>query len=296
MFIGKQDRLLVFDDSIPYALQNNRTINIDEYICLFNMSLHKLVADKKITDCFANHLKENFSDMIDNVIGPLINKEQILCDKYTLKYLRNFYSLLGFIELSDFIKESYLYYYSSNIMTKWIPYCINNTFGKKSLINLINNGVVSRRPFRATMESVDDIQINNIKYINNNINTIANLISQSKIIPSIDVFYWSMELAGKKHFGNDYGFFERYSNFLNQKLDNQITDAMTEFDGFSLFQIEDDYSLVAKGEELSYKNSCSKSKPTRINSMNSIYILIGSDLKHTNPLNPEVKTISLNSI
>lgn len=293
VFIGKQDKLLVFDDSTPYSLQLGNKIDVNNYKKLFDEALYKLSADKKISNKNSDTIKNNLNVLIKNVISPIIGSDGRLKQKYTEKYLLNFYSLIGHHELSNFIKNNYTYYYSSPIMTKWIPYCIKNAKNNKSLVNLLENNVISRRPFRIVTESLGYTDLNNIEYIRNNIEEICGLISNSKIIPSIDIFYWSMELANKLHFGNDYDFFERYSKYLNCKLTNQITDKTNKTDGLNLFQIAEDYSFINNDGNLFYRHQSSKSKQTRINSMSSVFILSPKKIEQVNPLSGETEKLHI---
>lgn len=294
VFIGKNSALLVFDDKIPYAIQNGNKINLSAYYKIFSLILERLIADKKISEESAEFITRNLNVIKNTLIQNIINaNDGHLINKYTKIYLQNFYNIIGHKELSKFIANNYLYFYDSTIARKWIPFCIKNAPKQKTLIKLIDGNVISRRLFRSTTSDIDEKIINDRCFIKNEQNYLIELIINGRIIPSIDIFYWSMELANKKHFGNDYGFFQRYSNFLNLKLDNQLTNMSDKPDGKNILQIKEDYSLAIQDNNVRYRTIGSKSKPSRINSMTAIYLLTGDYINNIDLAQTRPKTIEI---
>jgi len=289
LIVGKNRQLLMFDESLPYVLQKSNVVDLALYSKIFFQSLDKMQADRRISSLEAERLTRNFNFLYSNVIDVMMGGDGRLIKNYTQNFLHNFYNMIQLEELAEFVNYNYQYYFNSELMTKWIPFCLRNSPSKKSITRLMEEGVILRRPFRAVDKA--GIDVDNIR--NESILEIARFIEESRIIPSIDIFYWSMELAGKKHFGNDYNFFERYSDLLHKKISTQITNRNDNPDSFNLYQVEEDYGMIHNNNKLSYPRVGAKSKLTRINSMNSVYILKGEKLTEINPLSRESTSLSL---
>ena len=208
--------------------------------------------------------------MKDGVVKKIMSKTNRLYPDYTKLILENMYSLLSLPDISTFIKDNYLYYFKSNLMNKWIPFCIVNAKERRSIESVMRSNVFGRKVFRSIDKTVDEEIINNPSYIEKNKAEIIDLIKRNMIIPSVEVLYWSIEVAGKYHFGNDYGFYERYQKHLNEKLSNQIT-KMRE-DGINYLEMNNDYGIpynIGVGK-LIPRNIHGQVKNTRINSPSSL--------------------------
>ena len=87
-------------------------------------------------------------------------------------------------------------------MIKWIPWCIKNVNGALSFHNVLNKGLFLRSPFRSIKTSQNyHINLDDFPMLIKNIDT-------GIIIPSLDVFLWSLAIAGIQHYGSDFGFFK----------------------------------------------------------------------------------------
>lgn len=277
-FITKNRSLLLFDDKTPYALQTPKPVDIN----LYEKILHKILKyefeqDKLTTDSI-DTINKNYLNLKNSVISKVVLGEDKLGANYTQLCLSCMYSLLSLHDMSDFINENYLYYFKSSIMNKWIPHCIETASGKRAIEEVAKSGVFGRKIFRSSSTQLDEVLLNDPAYIRENKNQIANLIKNNEIIPSVEVLYWALELAGKYHYGNDYGYFERYQKYLNEQLSNQLT--LMKDDGINYFQIKNDHGVECDNNswKCKSKSSFSQVKNTRINSMFAIYLLIGDKM------------------
>ncbi len=277
-FIVKNKNLYIFDEGTPYALQTPKTIDMKIYDEIMNTSLTHLLNQKILSKNSMELIYENYSKLKDKVLTKVISSSGELTDEYTKRLLIHIYSILHLPNISDFIKENYLYYFKSPLMNKWIPYCLDNAIGGRSFENVYTNNVFGRKVFRSINNEKDDKYINNLDYFVLNKKEIINLVRKNKIIPSVEILYWSLELAGKSHFGNDYGFFERYQKYLNKKLPNQITSMGS--DGINIFQMKKDYGVAYNIDTGKFmcRNISSQVKSTRINSMFAFYNLLGEKM------------------
>ncbi|MEW6408399.1 MAG: hypothetical protein AB1465_06970, partial [Patescibacteria group bacterium] len=84
-----------------------------------------------------------------------------------------------------------------------------------------------------------------------------------------DVFLWSLAVAKVKHYGNDFGFFQRLSDITGIKdiADLQLTKPGE--DATRFIRLKSDYGALLSG------NAHQPLKATRINSFSSIYVIGG---------------------
>lgn len=196
---------------------------------------------------------------------------------YTRNLLMNFYLFFNRPELSAFIERQYANYWLSPFMIKWIPWCILNVDGSLSLYHLLENKIFLRNPFRiVNQKNSDHIEVQKIQ----DLSILVKKISEGAIIPSFDVFLWSLAVAGIKHYGNDFGFFQKLSNITGIKTiaDLQLTkygEDATRFLGLAT-----DYGVLFDNNSNKItvsNNPYHLSKITRINSFSSLYVIGGDD-------------------
>lgn len=277
MFIGRSKEHFIFSEGKPYAIQTPRVINFATYERKFESIVENLQATKKIDQETTNQVHENYLNLKKQVIDKMMRNDQLL-PQYTKLALVNINKHLQRDNIASFIDDNYLYYYNSSLMTQWIPYCIETITGLKSIEKVFEAGVFGRRIFRLTDTQLDDAEMNTVTYLQRNKNNIVTLIREGKIIPSIELLYWSLEFAGVQHFGNDYNFFTRYSEYLGEALTNQLT-SMTD-DGSNYFEFKEDYgvSIDPSSGKFITKNNTSSVKRTRINSIFGLYVLLGKKM------------------
>lgn len=278
LFIGRSKKLFMFSDGIPFALQKPSAIGISDYDNVFKRILGALYDSSKISEQQRAYFVDNYETLRSSVLCEFMEEDGIK-PEYTKLSLEAFNRLLGRREIAEFIKNRYLYYSTSTLMTSWIPYCMENIRGKRFVVTVKRAGVFGRKMLRNVDCGYSDKLLNDESFFEAHLLEIAGWIRNGSIIPSIELLYWSMEYAGIKHFGNDYGFFERYGEYLKERLHNQLT-AMGD-DGVNLLLLDKDYgvSLEPVGGRLISKNISSSVKSTRINSIFAFYILLGKGMK-----------------
>lgn len=193
---------------------------------------------------------------------------------YTRNLLINFYLLFNRPELSAFIEQQYINYWLSPFMTKWIPWCILNVDGSLSLHHLLENKIFLRNPFRiVNQKNPDHIEIQD-SFI------LAKKISEGAIIPSFDIFLWSLAIAGIKHYGNDFGFFQKLSNITGIKTIADLQLTKYGEDAMRFLGLATDYGVLFDNNSNKItvsNNPYHLSKITRINSFSSLYVIGGDD-------------------
>lgn len=288
--LARNKQLFLFKKSIPYVLQTPKDpLDLDIYNNILKQVLDRMVSHKKLAQGTASEMSDNYDKLKKHVILNMQSEHGRLAADYTKRSLTSMYSLLSRNDVGNFIKDAYLYYFKSTLMNKWIPYCIENATGKRAVDSVMENGVFGRKVFRSLSTDLNEELLNDATYIADHKSELANLIRDNKIIPSIEMLYWSLELGNKYHFGNDYDFFERYQNYLGESLSNQLTAMKT--DGINYFQMKKDYGVsydIGSGK-FNDRNSSSQVKDSRINSMFAFYIFLGDRMKNEIP-NPESKS------
>ena len=182
-------------------------------------------------------------------------------------------------------------------MTKWIPWCILNIGGVISLQNLLKNNLFIRRPFRY----LNNRESESILIKDNRI--LAEQINKGNIIPSLDIFLWSLAVAKIKHYGNDFGFFRKLADFtgIQNIADLQLTQLGE--DAFRFMKFSKDYGallMIDQNSKVILSNhTYQPSKPTRINSFLSLYVVGGNNVieylqKYSRDLHRGEKIIELN--
>lgn len=185
---------------------------------------------------------------------------------YTRDLLVNFYLLFNKPELSEFIRQQYVNYWLSSFMTKWIPWCIENVNGALSFSNVLNSGLFLRSPFRSVKTGQNyNVDLDDLPILVKNINN-------GDVIPSLDIFLWSLAVAGIQHYGSDFGFFQRLSDIVNIKDIAHLQITKSGEDALRFMRLSDDYGVLFSG--LAHQHS----KATRINSFSSLYVIGGDDV------------------
>lgn len=267
--IAKFPLLYHYNTENFYCNQSFNRVSLLNLNCCINLSLEIL----KIKYC----LPENKINSIQNYCDQIINLSQLSHNPtpwiYTKNLLINFYQLVERDNMANFIKNQYCNYWLSKIMIKWIPWCINNVEGELSVNNLIKNGVIVRTPFRLNCKVDENLDLNKK-------NNLIKLIIKGDIIPSFDVFLWSLYIAGIKHYGNDFGFFNRLGIYLKNNKVNDYQISIPGKDAVKILTLDKDYGILFEikenGEILQSQKHYQNSKGSRINSLFAAVIFGGN--------------------
>jgi len=115
----------------------------------------------------------------------------------TQNLLVTFYRMFGQLDLAAFVREQYAAYSRSLLLARWIPWCLRNVRGVMSFDGLASAGVFQRAPFRWRDSTVT------VPAERWSAQEAADLIEAGRALASLDVFLWSLAVAGIRHFGND---------------------------------------------------------------------------------------------
>jgi hypothetical protein len=201
--------------------------------------------------------------------------------QYTGNLLQKYYERLEQPELKSLIRSQYSYYWRSPIMTQWIPWCIKNTTGSLAFASLLSKGAFTRAPLRRSDESLPQLS-EMLPSPELAAESAPDLITEGRLIPSLDVFLWSLAVAGIRHYGNDRGFFARLSMFCSEPsiANLQLTGAKEDCRRF--INLDQDYGILLDIDEPSQARVAlrvsSPSKLTRISSFGSAFVLAGDAL------------------
>ncbi len=278
----KNRDFFIFYEKFLYPLQQPKLIDFDELkkrMQLILERLHnlpkksKIIRDKKFT--------ENFNNITNIYIKTIKNS-----DNGTFFYenlIKNIYNFIGLSDLASLTSDFFYPYFASPIVREWIPYCIQETKNEPyGFLNLLNIELFKKPYFKSINYNNNEEALSNPVYIKKNINEILNLIKNQTLIPSYQIFFWTLFLANIKHFGNDYGFFEKLNKIIT-KHNFQFPEGiqLTEHnkDSQNIIQFEKDNSFNCFLENNNYvikKNNPLKN--SRISSLSALYCHLGEDL------------------
>lgn len=212
--------LMIFNKEEIYPLQRPEAINFHELgvrLELIFERINNLDGSARIIN--KQRFNQNLYRLVNiyqRVIAESLNGtefyESLIIESY------NLLSLPIFSDLCGFFQKNKISYFNSPLSKEWIAYCIEAT-GKElfGFFNLLKLNIFSKPPFRFInqIKNYDILSCN--KYILDNIDYILKLLINGEIVPSYQVFFWTLALAGIKHFGNDYNFFGELFGYLNKK-------------------------------------------------------------------------------
>jgi hypothetical protein len=112
-----------------------------------------------------------------------------------------------------------------------------------------------------------------------NIDRIVGLLSAQKIIPSNQVILWSLQLAGIKHFGNDFGFHNSVHSALNSlSIENDINSlqlTLPKKDGLNFVEFDKVTSYHVQQYMDKKRIVKTPTKATRVNDITNLYLHLG---------------------
>lgn len=190
---------------------------------------------------------------------------------YTSTLTIQLYNEFGQNDLADYLAGRCFGYWQSKLMIDWIPWCIENVQGALAINNLLRGNTFERNPFRpishdAAYHSEQDPK------------EIAYLIHSGSLLPSFDVFLWSLAVARVRHYGNDRGFFLRLATTTGDASIAELQTSAEWEDCHRFLQIAEDYGVMVdiEGDRVNLSNRTrNPSKLTRITSLGAFYVLAG---------------------
>lgn len=269
--IAKLPLLYHYDTENFYCLQSFNQAPLSNLIHCVNLSLKTLRIKHSLSNIKIDSML-NYCQQIITLSKQSYNPTPWI---YTKNLLINYYRFVDRNDMAIFIKKKYCNYWLSKIMTNWIPWCINNIDGELSIDNLIKNGIIIRTPFRFNFK------------VNKNLNpndkdNLTKLISKGDIIPSFDIFLWSLFVAGIKHYGNDQGFFSRLATYLHNDKINDYQITIPGKDAIKILTLDKDYGVLLEINEneeiIESRMHYQHSKSSRINSLFAAIVFGGEEI------------------
>jgi len=232
-------------------------------------------------------LKEKYLSRFENLIEiylKVLSKYQYSSSVFYKNLVIEIYNFLGFEHLAEFYKNSAESLMSTNIINEYLPWLVEKTqnepFGLK---NLISKSMLFKKPYFRYVNSSDIIsEFETLKQSR----SIIELLRENKLLPSKEIMYWLFAISGIKHFGRDFGFFSKLSEYFSSilKIKNNFSDlqlTIDKNDGAFYIQFERDNSYQLnffKGKWKARRCSIPR-KNTDISTIPSIYLHIGNRFK-----------------
>lgn len=273
----KDEKFFIFSDKLLYPLQKPKLIDFQELQKRMRLVLEnlrnlpkksKIIRDRKFI--------ENFEKIADIYAKTINNSENGTFFYQNL--VKSLYNFIGLSDLANFTAKFFQPYFDGPISQEWIPYCIQETKDEPyGFFNLLEMGLFKKPYFRtATYNS------NEILFDKDNINTLLRLIRNKTLIPSYQIFFWTLFLAQIKHFGNDHGFFGRLNAAIVQsgfRFPNniQVTEHNKDFNNIIQFEKDQSFNCSLKNDIYIIKKN-NPVKNSRITSIPALYCHLGNSL------------------
>jgi hypothetical protein len=281
IFNNKEEDFFIFSEKFLYPLQRPKSINFSEVkkrIRLIIRRLNNLPKESK--EIKEKIFIKNFETII-NIYTKTIEVSNNGTNFYQ-NLLEKIYNLIELPDLSNFIENSFQPYFGSPIIKEWIPYCIQITKNEPcGFLNLLDEGLF-KMPYFRQANIGNEKGLFDAVYVKKNIDEVLELIRNGKLIPSYEIFFWTLFLADVKHFGNDYGFFNKLDKIATQrgfKFSKNIQLTEHNKDSENIIQFEKDRTFncfLQNGNYAIRKNNPTKN--SRTSSLPALYCHLGENL------------------
>lgn len=271
--VAKVRELYHYTPKTPYAIQSLSSTPWRLLLRAFDAASVELIKTGRLRRDCAGELRIRAEELI-----ALLQTKQVAVPWiHTRHVLTTIYSILQRNELVSFIENNYQGYWNSWITKDWIPWCIENPPTGMSLRELCASGTFQRRVFRSVdgSECVEAGADSAPKEL-------AAALRQGALIPSLELFYWSLAIGGVKHYGSDRDFFHRLSVQTGDESIKllQLTEQGRDCERFLEFDSDVAVPLTVSGESFSAaQGEHTSSKLTRVTSMPAALILLGEKLR-----------------
>lgn len=192
---------------------------------------------------------------------------------YTGTLLQLYYGKLEQLQLQAFIRAQYNNYWLSPIMIRWIPWCIRNVTGNLAFEHLLAHKVFTRAPLRTTSGT------DGVCTPPRDATSAAEQIAAGRLIPSLDVFLWSLAIAGIRHYGSDRDFFSRLADFAGNPSIAELQITRKGEDCQRFLQLSEDYGVLLDidhhGDVQVASRVNNPSKLTRITTFSAVLVAAG---------------------
>lgn len=283
VYSSRDKSFFIFKQDCLYPLQKPCKIPFDKLRSFIEL-IAKIDVNSSLYGTLSRReeLLKNFdvlSEIYAGVISTSLNGTQ-----FYIEIIKQLYELLGFSQLADFVVKHSQSFFQSWIVREWIPFCIDATADKMiGLSQLFSTGVFTPPYFRELV-CTQDSRLSDPVFIVKNLSDIVKKLKSGEILPSYEIFFWTMFLAGIRHFGNDYGFFSKlntvlydnnicqFSGKLQLSEHNKDSENIVQFDvgrSFNCYKSADDcYEIKQNNPTLGRRSA----------SITSLYCCLGNDL------------------
>lgn len=231
-----------------------------------------------------NSLKNRYLDRFEDIVSiyrKVLSRQHQNSTQFYKDLVIEMYNFLEFHRLAEFYLSSAEGLMSTNIIDKYLPWLIEKTqhepFG---LINLINQSSLFEKPYFRHI--TDGETFNELKTADQLYNIIESL-KIKKILPRKEIMYWLFAISGIKHFGRDFGFFTKLSNYFathlkitNKFLQLQLTSGKDDGAFYIQYEKDDAYQLTFSHNKWKARKYPMPRKNTDISTIPSIYFHIGN--------------------
>jgi hypothetical protein len=300
-------KIIVWDITIPFEKKHRYELildsglfssknkdfyyfDLDKYYFQSKLYNVDLVEQKKELEYVLNKIlpseeKQKYLARFDNLI-EIYTKASIKSTN-AIEFYRNLveelYSLINLVEQGEFFYENSVSLFYSGILENYLPQIIRETLAEDfSLINLLEKTSIFKPPYFRPLSPDVDLNLGNKNEVISNLDSIVKLLQDKKIIPSNQIILWSLQLAGIKHFGNDFNFHNAMHLALNDfSVENdintlQVTQPKEDGSNFIEFAEVKSYHI----QQLSDKKRIVKTptKKSRVNDIPNLYLHLGDKL------------------
>jgi hypothetical protein len=195
--------------------------------------------------------------------------------------IRDLYLLLNMEDLGEFFYKNSISLYYSGLIDNYLPQIISSTSNQEfSLINLLEKSSIFKPPYFRSLETDIEINFENKNQIINNLDTIINLLRHKKIIPSNQIILWSLQLAGIRHFGNDFNFHDSMHSVLNSlAITNNVNSlqvTLPKQDGSNFVEFDNVKSYHIQNSGNKKRIVKTLTKKSRVNDIPNLYLHAGA--------------------
>ncbi len=267
--LAKHPKFYHYSPDVPYALQTFRSTPWQLLPSCFDVAVAELAKRVPLAAPAARALSVRAHGLLSDIKACF--SPDMSPWRYTHSLLQHFYYALGQGDLARFIETRYYNYWLSPLTTRWIPWCIRNTQPDLNLLVLRSHGVFKRRPFRPE-------QIAEEEWYDLPLERIAQEVAGGKLIPSLDVFLWSLAVSGVKHYGNDFGLFQRLAHISSNPAIAALQLTGDEEDCRRFLRFDRDYGILLDILDDSITPSRRPShgvKLTRLNTFSALLVALG---------------------
>lgn len=225
---------------------------------------------RRLSDQFAGELNARALDVVRQ--AEAFSRPEIKPWQYSADLLKTYYKKLEQPQLRALIEHQYSNYWLSPFTNEWIPWCLKSVKGAMSYRELRAKGVFIRTPFR--VRAAEGLSGD----IPEDAGDIADAVAQGLLVPSLDVFLWSLAIARIEHVGNDFNFFARLAAAVGDPSLKELQRTGDEEDCRRFLKFEDDYGVLLDIDGDKIRPSKRKNQPlklSRVTDFNSVLVALG---------------------